>query len=135
MIRWIIHWYQKFTFHSVFSFQKVFICKKFTKSNCALADNFGCLRFNAFDFQLKFNLKYTNFALTENYFFLMIYRVSALLGPNKKNFLASKFLIFVSNRFSMLHIFYKQLRLGNSTESCLWLWVNFHLKGCLALVV
>ena len=23
------------------------------------ADNFGCLRFNTFDFQLKFNLKYT----------------------------------------------------------------------------
>ena len=25
------------------------------------ADNLGCLRFYAFDFQLKFNLKYTNF--------------------------------------------------------------------------
>ena len=27
------------------------------------ADNFGCLRFAAFDFQLKLNLKYTNFVL------------------------------------------------------------------------
>ena len=30
------------------------------------ANSFGCLRFNAFDFQLKFNLKYTNFVLKEN---------------------------------------------------------------------
>ena len=30
------------------------------------ADNFGYLRFNAFDFQLKFNLNYTNFVLKEN---------------------------------------------------------------------
>ena len=29
MIKWIIQWYQKFTFHSVFSFQKVFTCKLF----------------------------------------------------------------------------------------------------------
>ena len=28
-----------------------------------------------FDLQLKFNLKYTNFVLKENYFFLMIYTV------------------------------------------------------------
>ena len=41
----------------------------------------------------------------------------------------------VLNRFAMLHIFYKQLRLGDSTESCLWLWVNFYHKGCLILVV
>ena len=27
------------------------------------ADNFGCLRFTAFDFPLKLNLKYTNFVL------------------------------------------------------------------------
>ena len=27
MIKWIIHWYQKFTFHNVFSFQKLFTCK------------------------------------------------------------------------------------------------------------
>ena len=27
MIKWIIHWYQKFTFHNVFSFQKWFTCK------------------------------------------------------------------------------------------------------------
>ena len=26
-IEWIIHWYQKFTFHNVFSFQKLFTCK------------------------------------------------------------------------------------------------------------
>ena len=31
----------------------------------------------------------------------------------------------------MLHISYKQLKLGDSTKSCSWLWVNFHLKGCL----
>ena len=28
MIKWIIQWYQKFTFHNVFSFQKLFSCKK-----------------------------------------------------------------------------------------------------------
>ena len=28
MIKWIIHWYQKFTFHNVFSFQKLFTCKR-----------------------------------------------------------------------------------------------------------
>ena len=50
-------------------------------------------------------------------------------------FLVSTFLIFVLNRFAMLHVFYKQLRLGDSTESCLWLWMNSHLKGCLILVV
>ena len=27
MIKWIIHWYQKFTFHNVFPFQKLFTCK------------------------------------------------------------------------------------------------------------
>ena len=26
-IKWITHWYQKFTFHNVFSFQKLFISK------------------------------------------------------------------------------------------------------------
>ena len=26
-IEWIIHWYQKFTFHNVFSFQKLLTCK------------------------------------------------------------------------------------------------------------
>ena len=26
-IEWVIHWYQKFTFHNVFSFQKSFTCK------------------------------------------------------------------------------------------------------------
>ena len=36
------------------------------------ADNIGCLRFDAFDFQLKFDFKYTNFVLKENYFFVMI---------------------------------------------------------------
>ena len=25
--KWIIHWYQKFTFHNVFSFQNLFTCK------------------------------------------------------------------------------------------------------------
>ena len=29
MINWIIQWYQKFTFHNVFPFQKVFNCKLF----------------------------------------------------------------------------------------------------------
>ena len=51
----------------------------------------------------------------------MIYTVC--LGK-KKCFLSSNVLIFVSNRFAMLHIFYKQLRSGDSTESCLWLWVT-----------
>ena len=45
------------------------------------------------------------------------------------------FFIFVSYRFAMLQSFYKQLRLGDSTESRLWLWVNFYLKGWLVLVV
>ena len=27
IIKWIIHWCQKFTFHNVFSFQKLFTCK------------------------------------------------------------------------------------------------------------
>ena len=30
------------------------------------ADNFSCLRFDAFNFQLKFNLKYTSFDLKES---------------------------------------------------------------------
>ena len=30
------------------------------------ADNLGCLRFYVFDFQLKFNLKYTNFPPKKN---------------------------------------------------------------------
>ena len=29
-------------------------------------DYFGCLRLDAFDFQLKFNFKYSNFVLKEN---------------------------------------------------------------------
>ena len=40
----------------------------------------------------------------------------------------------VSNRFAMLHIFYKQLRSGDSTESCWSLWVNLYLEGCIVLV-
>ena len=40
----------------------------------------------------------------------MIYSLS-ILGKNDV-FLASNFLIFVSNRFSMLQIFYKRLSLG-----------------------
>ena len=48
----------------------------------------------------------------------------------KTVFLASNCLIFVSNRFAMLHIFYNQLRSGAGTESCLW-----HLKGCSVLVI
>ena len=32
----------------------------------AAIGSFGCLRFDAFDFQLKFNLKYTNFVLKED---------------------------------------------------------------------
>ena len=38
-------------------------------------DDLGCLGFDTFDFQLKFNLQYTNFVLKENLFFLMIYTV------------------------------------------------------------
>ena len=45
----------------------------------------------------------------------------------KKLFLASNFYKFVSNRFAMLHVFYKQLRLEDSTESCVLLRVNFDL--------
>ena len=41
----------------------------------------------------------------------------------------------MSNRFATLpFIFYKQLRSGDSIENCLWLQVNFHLKGRLVLV-
>ena len=39
------------------------------------ADHFGCIIFDACDFQLKFILKYTNFVLKENQFSLMIYTV------------------------------------------------------------
>ena len=42
----------------------------------------------------------------------------------KNVFLAKKFLILVSNRFAMLHIFYKQLRLQGSTESCLFMTLS-----------
>ena len=42
----------------------------------------------------------------------------------KNVFLAKKFLILVSNRFAMLHIFYKQLRLQDSTESCLFMTLS-----------
>ena len=38
----------------------------------------------------------------------------------KKNaFFSIRFPTFVSYRFAMLNIFYKQLMLGDSTESCL----------------
>ena len=37
----------------------------------------------------------------------------------KNSFLVLTFLIFLSNRFAMLHMFYKQLRSGDSIESCL----------------
>ena len=50
----------------------------------------------------------------------MIYTVLSI--QNKKIvFLVSSFLIFVSNRFAMLHVyyFYKQLRSGDNTEN--WL--------------
>ena len=47
----------------------------------------------------------------------MIYTAKAF-----RVFLASNFLRFVPNRFAMLQItFYKQLRSGDSAESCLWL--------------
>ena len=49
-------------------------------------------------------------------------------------FLASNFLMFLSNRFAIVHIFYKQLKSGDSTGSCLWLWLNFHLKALRQLV-
>ena len=35
----------------------------------------------------------------------------------------------------MLYIFYKQLKSGDSTGRYLSLRLNFHLKGCLVLVV
>ena len=28
-MKWIIHWYQKFTFHNIFSFQRLFTCKSY----------------------------------------------------------------------------------------------------------
>ena len=97
------------------------------------ADNFGCPGFDAFDFQLNFNAKYTNFVfkvIFPNYLHIL-----SILGKKNLSFLASNLLIFVSNRFTMLHIFYTKLRSEDRTESCLWLGVNFHLKACLVLVV
>ena len=35
----------------------------------------------------------------------------------------------------MLNIFYKQLKSGDSTKICLWLWMSFHVKYCLVFVV
>ena len=50
----------------------------------------------------------------------------------KNVFLAKKSLIFVSNRFAMLHIFYKQLRLQDSTESFLFMTLSkFPSEGLL----
>ena len=55
----------------------------------------------------------------------MIYSYSLAMHYGQKNvFLAKKFLILVSNRFAMLHIFYKQLRLQDSTESCLFMTLS-----------
>ena len=59
----------------------------------------------------------------------MIYTVEAFWTREIYVFLASNFLIFLSDRFAMLHSFYKQLRSGDSTESSLWLWVNFILNA------
>ena len=68
---------------------------------------FGCLRLGAFDFQLKFNL---------NSLILILKKINdlhSLIILGKKNvFLASKFLKFVSSRFAMPLIFYKQLISG-----------------------
>ena len=58
------------------------------------ADNLGCLRFDAFDFQLTFYLNYHNFVVKDYVFYKKI-----------TFFLASSFLIFVSNRFAMLSFF------------------------------
>ena len=63
------------------------------------------MRFNAFDFQLKFSFKHTNFVLKENYFFTNDLH-SLSTQDKKKFFLASNFLIIVSNRFAMLHIIF-----------------------------
>ena len=52
----------------------------------------------------------------------MVYSLS-ILGKRNYVFLASNFLLFVSIKFAMLYIFYKQLRLVDSAESCLWFWV------------
>ena len=65
----------------------------------------------------------------------MIYSLSIQGKKKMISFLASNFLMFMSNIFVMLNIiFYEQLKSGDSAESCLWLWVNFHLNGCLVLV-
>ena len=49
-----------------FTNPSVFVWKNLLLCFLSEADNFGSLRFDAFDFQLKFNFKYTNFALKEN---------------------------------------------------------------------
>ena len=43
--------------------------------------------FDAFGFQLKFNLKYTNFVLKENYFFVLIYTKHSLIAFSKITFI------------------------------------------------
>ena len=57
-----------------------------------------------------------------------------LTAATFKNLLSTRYFLS-KNRFAMLHIFHQQLRSGDSTESCLWLWVNFHLKDYLVFVV
>ena len=56
--------------------------------------------------------------------------LSLSILDKKKHFLASHFLIFLSSRFAMLHIFYKQLELGDSTGSYLWLWLCDVCEDC-----
>ena len=62
------------------------------------ADNLGCLRVDAFDFQLTFYLNYHNFVLKDYIFYKKI-----------TFFLASSFLILVSNRFAMLPFFFTNM--------------------------
>ena len=43
MLKWIIHWYQKFTyFYNVFSFQKLFTCKSYMWSLDAIRLGSSC---------------------------------------------------------------------------------------------
>ena len=64
---------------SLFSFFKLrkqhFLNEKLLLYFSLSEANFGCLRLDAFDFQLKFSLRYNNLVLKENYLFLLIYTV------------------------------------------------------------
>ena len=80
----------------LFQLQKVTFTDQKNTVTCSLkeADNFGCLRFDDFDFQIRFNIKYTIFVFKKKKFFLMIYSLS-ILGKND---------LFLSFKFSCICI-------------------------------